>query len=90
MLVANYVNTFERCYSVLAVNLCINIILSTLGAWGKTIGECLPSPNPRAMMDYLKALDDVQEVYTRHLALLVCDCGENVLLLPLRIAQMHG
>ena len=41
-------------------------------------------------MDYLKASDDVQEVYTRHLALLVCDCGENVLLLPLRIAQMHG
>ena len=27
------------------------------------------------MIDYLKASDDVQEVYTRHLALLVCDCG---------------
>ena len=44
----------------------------------------------RAMMDYLKASDDVQEVYTKHLALLVCDCGEKVLLLPLRIVQMHG
>ena len=82
MLVANYVNTFERYYSVLAVKLCINIILSTLGAWGKTIGECLPSPNPPTCKGY--------DGLFKGLALLVCDCGENVLLLPLRIAQMHG
>ena len=57
---------------------------------GQNHQRMLAISQPTNLMDYLKASDDMQEVYTRHLALLVCDCGENVLLLPLRIYYIQS